>query len=50
VTLESALERDVQDRGSRTDQSGGGVIDTQPQRELLGRFSQGRTKASMSVK
>ncbi len=50
VTLESTLQRDVQDRHPRTDQSSGGVIDTQPQCELFGRFSQRRTQGSMSMK
>jgi hypothetical protein len=50
MTLESALQCDVEDRRRRNEQSSGGAIDPQPQSELPGGFSQSRTEGSMSVK
>jgi hypothetical protein len=50
MALESASQRDVQNRGLRGDQSGACAIHTQSQGKVLGRLSKNGTECSMSMK
>ena len=50
MALESASQRDVQNRGLRADQEGGCAIDTQSQGEVLGGLSKNCTECPMSMK
>src|SRR6516225_8536453 len=50
MALESALERDVQNRGLGADQRGGCAIHTQSQGKVLGSLAKNCTECSMSVK